>query len=246
MNLEFDVNSTQKLTRTDSTTEVVSKNYNVYRCRFTFSDEWMDINKFVIFRDGWGETTTVHIGKGSNILCCMVPNQVLDGTHFKVMVYGGDLLSTNNVSIPLVTSGYTNGLSDPTCTRKQKDIFIEIFEELDTKIDSIVYNNHCLNLFHRDTLVESVYLPFADEETVADLITSTSQDLIEIKERLTAVEQIAATKTVVDDTLDPTSDRAISNKAVCEGLETKEDKYDFVSRMDELIQNLITQNNNGE
>ena len=156
MNLEFDVDNTQKLIRTDSTTEVVSKNYNVYRCRFTFSDDWVDLNKFVIFRDGWGDTTTVHIGKGSNILCCMVPNNVLDGTHFKVMVYGGDLLSTNNVSIPLVTSGYTNGLSDPSCTRKQKDIFIEIFNELDTKIDGIVYNNHCLNLFNHDLLVESV------------------------------------------------------------------------------------------
>lgn len=244
MNLEFDVNSTQKLTRTDSTTEVVSKNYNVYRCRFTFSDEWQDINKFVIFRDGWGETTTVHIGKGSNILCCMVPNQVLDGTHFKVMVYGGDLLSTNNVSIPLVTSGYTNGVSDPTCTRKQKDIFIEIFNELDTKIDGIIYDNHCLNLFHGDILVESVYLPFADEETVNELITSTSNELLEIKNRLDAVEELAARNIGVDDTLDPTSDRAISNKAICNALDTKEDKYDFVSRMDDLIQNLI--NNNGE
>lgn len=241
MNLEFDVDDTQKLTRTDSTTEVVSKNYNVYRCRFTFSDEWLDINKFVIFRDGWGETTTVHIGKGSRILCCMVPNQVLDGTHFKVMVYGGDLLSTNNVSIPLVTSGYMNGLSDPTCTRKQKDIFIEIFNELDAKIDGIIYDNHCLNLFCKDTLVESVYLPFADEDTVTDLITSTSQELLEIKNRLDTVEEIAE-RMVVDDEVDPDSPNAISSKAVYEALETKEDKYDFSSRLDELIQNLITHN----
>ena len=244
MNLEFDVNNTQKLTRTD-TTEVVSKNYNTYRCRFTFSDEWIDLNKFVIFRDGWGETTTVHIGKGSHILCCMIPDNVLDGTHFKVMVYGGDLLSTNNVSIPLVTSGYMNGLSDPTCTRKQKDIFIEIFDELDAKIDSIVYNNHCLNLFCKDKLVESVYLPFADEETVNDLLTSTTREFYELKNRLDTVEEIAE-QLVVEDTIDPDSNHAISSKAVHEALETKEDKYDFVSRMDELIQNLITQNNNGE
>ena len=242
MNLEFDVDDTQKLTRTDSTTEVVSKNYNVYRCRFTFSDEWLDINKFVIFRDGWGETTTVHIGKGSRILCCMVPNNVLDGTHFKVMVYGGDLLSTNNVSIPLVTSGYTNGLTDPSCTRKQKDIFIEIFEELDSKIDSIVYSNHCLNLFHKDKLVESVYLPFADETTVNNLIQDTSSEILELKNRLDTVEEVANSKTAVDDTLDPESDRAISNRAVHEALATKEDKYDFTSRIDELIQNLITHN----
>jgi len=244
VNLEFDVNNAQKLTRTD-TTEVVSKNYNIYRCRFTFSDEWIDLNKFVIFRDGWGETTTVHIGKGSHILCCMIPDNVLDGTHFKVMVYGGDLLSTNNVSIPLVTSGYMNGLSDPTCTRKQKDIFIEIFDELDAKIDSIVYNNHCLNLFCKDKLVESVYLPFADEETVNDLLTSTTREFYELKNRLDTVEEIAE-QLVVEDTIDPDSNHAISSKAVSEALETKEDKYDFVSRMDELIQNLITQNNNGE
>lgn len=242
MNLEFDVNNTQKLTRTDSTTEVVSKNYNLYRCRFTFAEEWIDINKFVIFRDGWGETTTVHIGKGSSILCCMVPNNVLDGTHFKVMVYGGDLLSTNNVSIPLVTSGYTNGLSDPSCTRKQKDIFIEIFNELDSKIDSIVYNNHCLNLFNKDRLVESVYLPFADETIVADLITSTTQEMNELKNRLDIVEEIAD-NVKVDDEISADSNHAVSSKAVYDALNLKEDKYDFSDRVDELIQNLIQ---NGE
>lgn len=245
MNLEFDVNNTQRLTRTDSTTEVVSKNYNTYRCRFTFSDEWIDLNKFVIFRDGWGETTTVHIGKGSSILCCMVPNNVLDGTHFKLMVYGGDLLSTNNVSIPLVTSGYTNGLTDPSCTRKQKDIFIEIFNELDTKPDSIVYSNHCLNLFNKDTLVESVYLPFADETIVDDLITSTTSTLAELQNRLDIVEE-TANNFEVTDTLDPDSTQAISSKAVHEALDLKEDKYDFSQRIDELLQNLITHNNNGE
>lgn len=238
MNLEFEVTG-QTLKRTDSQ-EVVSKNYNFYRCRFTFNeeDDWFDLNKFAIFRDGWGTQYTAHIGKGSTKLCCMIPDKVLNGTYFKVSIYAGDLYSTNNVTIQLLESGYTHGRSN-SCSSRSKDIFVEIFEQLDATIDSIVYGDNCLHLYSKDTLVESVYLPFPSEETIQELVTTFTNELSEFRERL---EQIEA-QTTVDQVLDDTSEHAISNKAVTLALGLKEDKYDFIERMDELVQNLII---NGE
>lgn len=238
MNLEFEVTG-QTLKRTDSQ-EVVSKNYNFYRCRFTFNeeDDWFDLNKFAIFRDGWGTQYTAHIGKGSTKLCCMIPDKVLNGTYFKVSIYAGDLYSTNNVTIQLLESGYRHGQSN-SCSSRSKDIFVEIFEQLDATIDSIVYGDNCLHLYSKDTLVESVYLPFPSEETIQELVTTFTNELSEFRERLGQIEA----QTTVDQVLDDTSEHAISNKAVTLALGLKEDKYDFIERMDELVQNLII---NGE
>jgi len=260
VNLEFTVNNSI-LKRTD-TNEVISKNYDVYRCRFTFDDEeWVDLNKFAIFKDGWGNSVTVHIGTGSTKLCCMIPSKVLDGTYFKVSLYGGDMYSTNNVSIPMVTSGYMHGVTDPVCTRKQKDIFVEIFEELDAKIDSLVYDNNCLHLFCKDTLVESVYLPFVSEATVQDLMNTFTAELrnkadidhvhenvshetsgfmtAEDKIKLDSIEA-GANHITVDEELDSNSTNAISNQAVSIALNGKEDSFNFLDRVDDLIQTLIT------
>lgn len=259
MNLEFEVNG-QVLKRTDDN-EVVNKNYNIYRCIFTFEDEdWVDLNKFAIFKDGWGNTETVHIGKNSNKLCCLVPNEVLNGTYFKVSIYGGDQMATSNVSIPMVTSGYTGRRSDPACSRKQKDIFVEIFEQLDSTIDSIVYADNCLHLFSRDRLIESVYLPFIDGTNVEELMRTFSEELqhkadidhvhtnvtsdsagfmsSEDKAKLDSIEN-GANRTIVDTTLDHTSPNAISNSAVSTALDGKEDSFDFIERMDNLIIDLI-------
>ena len=238
MNLEFEVTG-QTLKRTDSN-EVVNKNYNFYRCRFTFNedDEWFDLNKFAIFRDGWGTQYTAHIGKGSNILCCMIPDAVLNGTYFKVSIYAGDLYSTNNVTIQLLESGYKHGKSN-SCNSRSKDIFVEIFEQLDATIDSIVYGDNCLHLYSKDRLIESIYLPFPSEETIRELVDTFTNELSSFQERLDEIEA----KTTVDTVLDETSDNAISNSAVTLALGLKEDKYDFIERMDELVQNLIA---NGE
>ena len=258
MNLEFEVNN-QILKRIDSQ-EVVSKNHNIYRCRFTFAQDsdWFTINKFVIFHDGWGNSTTVHLGKGSEKLCCLVPDEVLDGSYIKVSIYGGDLLTTNAVSIPLIESGYTYDHANQYST--QKDIFVEIFEQLETTIDSIVFNDNCLHLFSKDKLIESVFLPFATNENVQDLMNTFTEELAnkadkehehtsastdsdgfmssDDKHKLDNIEE-NANHTIVDSSLDENSTNPISNNAVALALNGKEDTYDFVERLDILIQTLI-------
>ena len=252
MNLEFVINN-QILKRIDSQ-DVVSKNHNIYKCRFIFEEgsDWDAVNKFVIFTDGWGSSTTVHLGKSSNTLSCLVPDNVLKGSYFKISVYGGDLLTTNNVSVSLIESGYKKH-KHTGCDKHRKDVFVEIFDRLDETIDSIVYENHCIHLFSRDSLIESVYLPFIDEAEIETIVSTEIQEYLDTHEsrlltpedriKLDSVEP-GANRTITDDTLDPSSTNPISNRAVSDALNGKEDSYDYVERMDDLILQLIENGDN--
>lgn len=279
MIIEFEVHN-QILERTDSQ-DIVNKNKNIYKCRFTFEEnsEWIDANKFVIFTDGWGNSSTVHLGKEGNVLSCLIPDKVLRGSYFQVSVYAGDLVTTNNVSIALIQSGYNreNGFTPhPTHHHPNRyyhpahhhhhdfcydseDIFVEIFDRLDNSIDSIIYNDNTLHLFCQDKLMESIYLPFILESEleglVNDLVTrfiatglptaTTESDGLfskEDKAKLDSIE-VGANNTVVDTVLDDESENPISNRAVTEALEGKEDSYNIVERIDDLIVDLI---NKGE
>lgn len=252
MNLEFVINN-QILKRIDSQ-DVVSKNHNIYKCRFIFEEDsdWDEVNKFVIFTDGWGSSTTVHLGKSSNILSCLVPDNVLKGSYFKISVYGGDLLTTNNVSVSLIESGYRKH-KHGGCDKHHKDVFVEIFDRLDTAIDSAVYENHCIHLFSRDSLIESVYLPFIDETEIQTIVSTVVQEYLDKHEsrlltpddrvKLDSVE-MGANRTIVDHNLNPYSSNPISNRAVADALDGKEDSYDYVERMDDLILQLIDNGDN--
>ena len=175
--LEFEIHN-QTLIRVDSQ-DVINKNKNVYKCIFTFEEdsEWMPLNKFVIFTDGWGNSTTQHLGNNSNILSCLIPDKVLSGSYFKISIYAGDLITTNQISVGLIQSGYKHRRHGH-CHHNEKDIFVEIFENLDQTIDSIFYENHTLHLYHRDTLLESVYLPCLEHDEIVELVNDLTEDYI--------------------------------------------------------------------
>ena len=256
--LEFEVDN-QVLKRIDSQ-DIVNNSENIWKCQFTFDEnsEWVDINKFVIFKDGWGNTSTVHLGNENNVLSCYIPNKVLRGSYFYISVFGGGH-TTNNVSIALIQSGYKPHCASPYYKCGEKDIFREIFKRLDKSVDSIVYDRHILNLYCKDKLLESIYLPFLLEDEFSELVeilvreyvdtnlptaTNSSNGLLskEDKEKLDSIEE-GATNIVVDTVLDEESSNPISNSTVTKALNMKEDSYDMVERLDDLIVELI---NNGE
>lgn len=270
--LEFEING-QVLTRIDSQ-DVMNKNHNIYKCRFTFEEdsEWMNVNKFVIFTDGWGNSSTQHLGKKGNILSCLVPSKMLKGSYFKISVYGGDLITTNNLSISLIQSGYKHHHHFHHGEHHSYDIFVEIFNRLDNTFDSIVYDDSTLQLFCRDELVETIYLPFIREEDIKDLLEANIQEYLttvdvasseangllssEDKVKLDSIEY-NANHTIVDNELDNQSTNPISNARVTNefdnindeidrlnlDLDGKEDKYDIIERLDNIIIDLI---NNGD
>lgn len=153
----------------------MNKNYNLYNCVFTFEvdSDWIDLEKFVIFRDDWRNPYVVHLKGEGNVLSCLVPDCVLDGDNFKVSVFAGDLLSTNNVTIRLLESGYTDGFYQ-NCKEKQKDIFVEIFDELDGKVDDVIYDNDkkCFRFYSKGELLKSLLVPVITEEEAETICTN--------------------------------------------------------------------------
>ena len=165
----------QRLTRTDKTT-IVDHSKNIIKARFTIEGEvWDGIDKFAIFTDAFENKTTVHLGTES-ICSCVVPASCLKTSFFKIIVYGGDLILTNYVTIPLVESGYTRKHHEHDCDGK--DIFVEIFESLKSKIDNIIFADGCLQIFSNGQLVDSVYLPFVEEAHVRELIDEQIREYI--------------------------------------------------------------------
>ena len=156
----------QYLKRKDYKT-IANKARNVLLCKFEFKDTlWNGEEKFALFKN---RTDTYNIPLGNNnVVDCIVPWEVLTGKYFRLTVYGGDLITTNEITIPLVKSGYT---TDITPTREpSKDVFVEIIEELKEKIDDIVFEENALKLFSNGELRNIVYLPYVDEEYVQSAV----------------------------------------------------------------------------
>lgn len=167
---EYIIND-QIMKRTDTDNIIISKSKNIVKTTFTFEGSiWNDVNKFAIFTNSWGDKKTIHLGT-ANICSCIVPNDCLNGTFFKVTVYGGDLITCNEVTIPLKSSGYTkNHHHSNDCGHEAKDIFVEIFERLDKSIDDIVVVDRCLQCYSNGELVDSVCLDYVDEARLQELI----------------------------------------------------------------------------
>ena len=170
----FDLEN-QLLKRTDTET-IMNKSRHIIKAKFTITGEIWDniMDRFVIFKDSWDEETIVHLNNESQ---CIVPSRCLDGPFFKVSVYGGDLITTNDITIPLIDSGYDKKHSiHHNCNKPTKDVFVEIFEKLHVKIDNITCANHCLHLFADGRLIDSVSLPGVDEAQVIAIVTEQLQD----------------------------------------------------------------------
>lgn len=166
MDLNFKVNN-QILSRVDKQV-LVNKSVNYVFCNFEFqTDDWEATDKFVIFKDSWGKAYTISLGI-SNTIRCVVPQEALKGTHFKISVYTGDsesLITTNELTILLIPSGYTTNIT-PTSSG-DPDIFIQIFEELETKIDSIIYEDGFLRCYADGKLITELELPLIVDDTLS-------------------------------------------------------------------------------
>ncbi|MBR0272352.1 MAG: hypothetical protein IJQ68_10275 [Methanobrevibacter sp.] len=168
----FTVNN-QQLKRTD-TIVIVQNAKNIIKTFFSFNGEiWENINKFAIFTDSWGNKITTHLGKSCKC-SCIVPASCLNGTYFKVTVYGGDLVTTNDVTIPLMKSGYSKHHHQHECHHEHKDIFVDIFDKLDKKIDDILVIDNSIQCYSDGELIDSVSLnglnSFVDETRFNELI----------------------------------------------------------------------------
>jgi len=157
--LNFEVNN-QIITRLDDNI-LVNKSRHYVKCCFEFkTTDWQGIEKFALFKDSWGNTYRVYLEAGCTCEC-EIPHDALKGTNFRISLYGGDLITTNELRVLLIPSGYTTRLSNASV--EDKDIFIQIFEELQTKIDKVIYEDNCIRCYAGDELLCEVPL-IVDEE----------------------------------------------------------------------------------
>ena len=136
---------------------------------------WNGVDKFVIFSDNWDNVCRVHLGE-EDVCECLVPSSMLNSSYFRVAVYGGDLVSTNNVAIPLLMSGYIDP-SNPDYLHNwvygvQNDIFVEIFNKINARVHHIIYADKSLYLYTERELLESVYLPFVTTDESISIVRS--------------------------------------------------------------------------
>ena len=157
---------------------IVNKSRNIIKAKFTITgDVWDDVDKFAIFTDAFDNKKTVHLGRHS-ICECVVPASCLETNYFKITVYGGNLIVTNAITIPLRYSGYSRKHHDCDVDSGKADIFVEIFNRLRFKIDNIVFADNCLHLFSDGVLKESISLPFVDEVQTRNMINERIQELL--------------------------------------------------------------------
>lgn len=178
--IEIQLQTTNQLLKRIDKEIIVNKSRNIIKAKFNIEgDIWDDVDKFVIFTDAFDNKKTVHLGLDS-ICECVVPASCLETNYFKITVYGGNLIVTNAITIPLVDSGYSK---HHNCDfDSSKDIFVEIFDSLKSKIDNIVFADNCLHIFSNGSLIDSVCLPYVDEVHVRRIIDEQIQEYFQTDE----------------------------------------------------------------
>lgn len=217
--LELKFKITNQLLKRKDKEEIVQKSRNLVIASFIFTDEWNDQDKFVIFKDSHDRTTTMRLGK-TLVETCVVPSGVLKGRYFTVSVYAGDLITTNAVTIYLLSSTYEN----QGCHHHrhyEKDVFVEIFESLEGKVDDIVFSDDSLQFWGNDELIQSISLPYANKTSINSWMAETNAQLEAINDSIEEIQGQLLLK----------SDIGHSH--------SKDDIVDFDDEIDENIEGLL-------
>lgn len=156
----------QIIKRTDKKI-VINKSKNILFADFIFEgEEWEGIHKFAIFKNEKMQAFTSSLGLDDNCRCS-VPAEAITGRYLKVSVYGGDLVTSNELTITLVPAGYTTNISNSSMSNG-KDIFVDVYEKIESKIDNIIYEEGYLKCRSGEEVLCQVPL-FLDVEEMIKL-----------------------------------------------------------------------------
>ena len=177
MILNFEVNN-QIIQRLDNNI-LVNKTKDYVVCSFSFNtSEWEDTEKFAIFKNSWNEAYLVNLGTKLESTVTP-PEDVLKGTFFKVSVYGGDRVTSNELTIALLPSGYTTNIKHPE--ENGVDVFTQLFNALNEKVSSITYSDGVMRVFSSDGEISAFNLVTTDElSNVA--VSGSYTDLVDVPE----------------------------------------------------------------
>lgn len=88
---------------------LASYSKNFIRCAFKCLDQWEHIYKYALFSDVSNKKYIVKLGYGEEV-SCKIPCDVLKGNYFSVSVFGDNRLTTNQETILLEPSGFSDAV----------------------------------------------------------------------------------------------------------------------------------------
>lgn len=105
---------------------VVADCKNYLRARFSFSEEWQDLEKTAVFVGMNGKAYHVVVDGELSI----VPAEVIRPGRFLVSVFGGDRLTTDRAEVVVEASGCVDGITPPVPT---PDVYAQLCETVATE-----------------------------------------------------------------------------------------------------------------
>lgn len=143
--------------------QVTHQNINYYKCKFYMDKNvWRNSLLFATFMNDLGYIETVELGEYNDVLSCLVPAQLTQGSFFSLYISDNNNRKTNTISVTL-SNHYKK--AKPKC-----NIISEIFEHINTKIDELVYDNYQIKCYSNGQLLDVIYLGNVDEEIVKDWV----------------------------------------------------------------------------
>ena len=145
------------------------------KCKFYFDKgTWGDKELFVTFFNHRGYSQTVILGRWSEVLSCTVPSVIMEGEYFKLFVYAKDMFKTNTLKV-------STRKGNCQVKQKRKKATDYLLEQLDTKIDNIIFEDNQLKCYSNGKLVDTIYIDNVDEVIVRDIVDN---HLEEVKAQL--------------------------------------------------------------
>ena len=213
--IKFKVNY-QHLERLDKKT-IVNKLRNILIAEIDFEDGWDDLNVFAIFKNEC-ESYSVPVEINNDVGECVVPNEVLDGRWFKITLFGGDLITTNELTIYLVESGYTTDISP--ISESTPDSFVYFANEIDSIHEELNSKTIDLQSIH-DELNQEI----EDLHNIHDELNEKTEDLQSIHDELN--EEIEDLHNIHDELNEKTENLQSLHDELENHTHTTEDITDF-------------------
>ena len=136
---------------------LANKSLNNIKLEVEFkSSEWLKFNIIQgIFSNKNGQYRVLMNKENDNNYYCIVPSEVLTDEEFSISIAGGNLLTTNKINVYLRNSGVEfEALPNSSPT----DIYMKIFEKLDSKYDNVSYENEYLSFYINDEVVKKIHI----------------------------------------------------------------------------------------
>ena len=155
MKLHFTIDK-QTLRREDDEM-LASYSKNFVRCVFRCEYPWDDMYKYALFSDVSNKKYIVDLGYGHKVQC-KIPCDVLKGNFFSVSVFGGNRLTTNQESIILESSGFSDSVESLlNSINSDSDILTTSADTVDTDRPRLVTCFHGFTILKNPQREEHLY-----------------------------------------------------------------------------------------